>query len=57
MAPNSYIEIYEPDVLAAEMQPLLSYGTSLFKQSLRLSPLFIRRREESPDGLNAAEVE
>jgi hypothetical protein len=37
MAPNSagyranYIEIYEPDVLAAEMQPVLSYGASLFR--------------------------
>jgi hypothetical protein len=37
MAPNSagqradYIEIYEPDVLAAEMQPVLRYGASLFK--------------------------
>jgi hypothetical protein len=37
LAPNnagrhvSYLEIYEPDVLAAEMQPVLSYGASLFK--------------------------
>ena len=37
MAPNAaghranYVEIYEPDVLAAEMQPVLSYGASLFK--------------------------
>ena len=27
----SYLEIYEPDVLANEMQPMLSYGASLFK--------------------------
>ena len=37
MEPNSagehvnYLEIYEPDVLAAEMQPVLQYGASLFK--------------------------
>ncbi len=37
MEPNSagqhikYLEIYEPDVLAEEMQPVLSYGASLFK--------------------------
>ncbi len=36
MAPNSagqhinYLEIYEPDVLADEMQPVLHYGASLF---------------------------
>ncbi len=36
MAPNSsghranYIEIYERDVPPAEMQPVLSYGASLF---------------------------
>ncbi len=28
----SYLEIYEPDVLADEMQPVLSYGASLFGQ-------------------------
>jgi len=27
----NYLEIYEPDVLAPEMQPVLSYGASLFK--------------------------
>jgi hypothetical protein len=26
----NYLEIYEPDVLAAEMQPVLKYGASLF---------------------------
>ena len=26
----SYLEIYEPDVLADEMQPVLRYGASLF---------------------------
>lgn len=26
---SSYIEIYEPDVLADDMQPILRYGTSL----------------------------
>jgi hypothetical protein len=26
----SYLEVYEPDVLAEEMQPVLKYGTSLF---------------------------
>jgi len=37
MAPNSaghrvnYLEIYEPDVLAAEMQPVLADGAGLFK--------------------------
>jgi hypothetical protein len=37
MQPNNggrrinYLEIYEPDVLAAEMQSVLSYGASLFK--------------------------
>jgi hypothetical protein len=37
MQPNSaahhvnYLEIYEPDVLAIEMQPVLRYGASLFK--------------------------
>jgi hypothetical protein len=37
MEPNSngahvdYLEIYEPDVLAPEMQPVLRYGASLFK--------------------------
>jgi hypothetical protein len=37
MEPNSagqrvnYLEIYEPDVLADEMQPVLRYGASLFK--------------------------
>ena len=37
MEPNSsgqhinYLEIYEPDVLAEEMQSVLSYGASLFK--------------------------
>ena len=37
MAPNNaghhvnYLEIYEPDVLADEMQPVLRYGASLFK--------------------------
>jgi hypothetical protein len=37
MEPNTagqhvnYLEIYEPDVLADEMQPVLSYGASLFK--------------------------
>ena len=37
MAPNSagrhidYLEIYEPDVLADDMQPVLRYGASLFK--------------------------
>ena len=37
MKPNSagqhvnYLEIYEPDVLANEMQPVLRYGASLFK--------------------------
>jgi hypothetical protein len=36
MAPNNaglhvnYLEIYEPDVLASEMQPVLRYGASLF---------------------------
>jgi hypothetical protein len=25
-----YLEIYEPDVLADEMQPVLRYGASLF---------------------------
>jgi hypothetical protein len=38
MEPNSagqhikYLEIYEPDVLAVEMQPVLQYGASLFAQ-------------------------
>ena len=38
MQPNSagqrvnYLEIYEPDVLAEEMQPILRYGASLFVQ-------------------------
>ncbi|MGB8323995.1 MAG: hypothetical protein WCE52_13635, partial [Candidatus Acidiferrum sp.] len=27
----NYLEIYEPDVLANQMQPMLSYGASLFK--------------------------
>jgi len=27
----NYLEIYEPDVLAEEMQPVLRYGASLFK--------------------------
>jgi hypothetical protein len=37
MEPNSaghrvnYLEIYEPDVLADDMQPVLRYGASLFK--------------------------
>jgi hypothetical protein len=37
MKPNNagqhvnYLEIYEPDVLADEMQPVLRYGASLFK--------------------------
>lgn len=37
MTPNSaghrasYLEIYEPDVIADEMQPTLRYGASLFK--------------------------
>ena len=37
MEPNNagqhvnYLEIYEPDVLADEMQPVLRYGASLFK--------------------------
>jgi hypothetical protein len=37
MEPNAtghrvnYLEIYEPDVLATEMQPVLRYGASLFK--------------------------
>jgi hypothetical protein len=37
MQPNNnghrvnYLEIYEPDVLAQEMQPVLQYGASLFK--------------------------
>jgi hypothetical protein len=37
MQPNSagqhvnYLEIYEPDVLASEMQPVLRYGASLFR--------------------------
>jgi hypothetical protein len=37
MQPNNnghlvnYLEIYEPDVLAREMQPVLQYGASLFK--------------------------
>ena len=26
----NYLEIYEPDVLAAEMQPVLRYAASLF---------------------------
>lgn len=26
----NYLEIYEPDVLAAEMQPVLKYAASLF---------------------------
>ena len=36
MQPNNagqhvnYLEIYEPDVLADEMQPVLRYGASLF---------------------------
>jgi hypothetical protein len=36
MQPNNagkranYVEIYEPDVLADEMQPVLRYGASLF---------------------------
>lgn len=36
MAPNNagrranYLEIYEPDVLANELQPVLRYGASLF---------------------------
>ena len=29
----NYLEIYEPDVLAAEMQPVLRYGASLFAQT------------------------
>jgi hypothetical protein len=38
MAPNNaglhvnYLEIYEPDVLASEMQPVLRYGASLFSR-------------------------
>jgi hypothetical protein len=41
MAPNSadqhinYLEIYEPDVLADEMQPVLRYGASLFAKASR----------------------
>jgi hypothetical protein len=31
----NYLEIYEPDVLAAEMQPVLRYGASLFVQPSR----------------------
>jgi hypothetical protein len=37
MQPNNtghrvnYLEIYEPDILAEEMQPILQYGASLFK--------------------------
>jgi hypothetical protein len=37
MEPNSaghrvnYLEIYEPDVVADDMQPVLRYGASLFK--------------------------
>jgi len=27
----NYLEIYEPDVLADEMQPVLRYAASLFK--------------------------
>jgi hypothetical protein len=27
----NYLEIYEPDVLAPEMQPVLHYGASLFQ--------------------------
>ena len=26
----NYLEVYEPDVLAEEMQPVLRYGASLF---------------------------
>jgi len=37
LQPNSsghhvnYLEIYEPDVLADQMQPVLRYGASLFE--------------------------
>ncbi len=49
MAPNSagrhinYLEIYEPDVLADEMQPVLRYGAALFARlrHLRQTPFSV----------------
>jgi hypothetical protein len=29
----NYLEIYEGDVIPADMQPVLQYGASLFRQS------------------------
>jgi hypothetical protein len=45
MEPNSagqhvnYLEIYEPDIVAAPMQPVLRYGASLFAPGTPLRPL------------------
>jgi hypothetical protein len=53
MEPNNagqhvnYLEIYEPDVLADEMQPVLSYGASLFAQEQNPQP--VRKRNRAGD--------
>jgi hypothetical protein len=53
MQPNNagqhvnYLEIYLPDVLADEMQPVLSYGASLFAQEQNPQP--VRKRNRAGD--------
>lgn len=53
MQPNNagqhvnYLEIYEPDVLADEMQPVLHYAASLFAQEQNSQP--VRKRNRAGD--------
>jgi hypothetical protein len=53
MQPNNagqhvnYLEIYEPDVLSDEMQPVLRYGASLFAQEQNSQP--VRKRNRAGD--------
>jgi hypothetical protein len=53
MEPNNagqhvnYLEIYEPDVLSDEMQPVLRYGASLFAQEQNSQP--VRKRNRAGD--------